>query len=64
MHFTRVTKTNNTLDIDAGYTKTIWAFPLQLSIQHILKGEGMPINLIGFDIQILCFYFSINYWYE
>lgn len=64
MHFTTITKENNTFDIDAGYTKTIWAFPLQIAVQHILKGEGMPINLFGFDIQFFCFYFSINYWYE
>jgi len=50
VQFNKIIKENNTLDIDTGYTRTIWAFPLQIAIQHILKGEGMPINLIGFDI--------------
>ena len=64
MYYNRTFKNKNVLDAWADFTVNTWAFPLQIHVDHVLKDENMPINLIGFDIQFFCFYFSVNYWYE
>jgi hypothetical protein len=57
---------NSSLDLISALTWTYWTLGIQIH-WNLLTTKSWPeldINMFGFDVHILCFQFSFNYWWK
>lgn len=57
---------NSEFEILSGFTRTYWTLGMQIHWNLITRRNTPELNenLFAFDIHILCFQFSFNYWWE